>query len=222
MSIKTVLVFLAGTTIGGVAGMYAAKTVIARQSEEELENIRQHYEERIEELETKIVDLEVATATSVLTDTDTPEPTTKEKKHNTKTTKKNETEEAAEVVDYNKMYDTTTKEDPVPAKKKSTPKKKTTKPEEKDIFVIEPDEFRESNGYDKIRLAYFEDEETFIDEDGDTFKDGFAVLGEESLERFGEYEDDMVYVRNKLTETDYAVCYEMRTVEKYLAAEFGM
>lgn len=223
MNVKIVLAFVSGTVIGGVTGMFAAKKVLLRQCDEELNLVREHYSDKIDELKQKIEDLEVQTATftpavpAELIQESKPKSKSKAKTASEKAEKPEKEEKTA--VDYTKMYDTTTKEEPKTQKKASSKKKER----EKDIFIIEPDEFHDSsNHYEKIRLAYFEDEDLFIDEDGEIFKDGLVVLGgEEHLERFGEFEADMIYVRNKSTETDYAVCYEMRTSVQYLAEEFG-
>ena len=77
-------------------------------------------------------------------------------------------------------------------------------------YVISPDEFSSSPpGYSAQPLDYFTD---------GILADGWGVkldiedtIGEEALEHFGEYADDLVYVRNERLEVDYEVTKDPRT-----------
>lgn len=76
-------------------------------------------------------------------------------------------------------------------------------------YVISPDEFSSSPpGYSAQPLDYFTD---------GILADGWGVkldiedtIGEEALEHFGEYADDLVYVRNERLEVDYEVTKDPR------------
>lgn len=77
-------------------------------------------------------------------------------------------------------------------------------------YVISPDDFSSSPpGYSAQPLDYFAD---------GILADGWGVkldieetIGEESLEHFGEYSDDLLYVRNERKEIDYEVTKDPRT-----------
>lgn len=77
-------------------------------------------------------------------------------------------------------------------------------------YVISPDDFRCSPpGYNAQALDYYSD---------GILADGWGVqvdiedtIGEDALEHFGEYVDDIVYVRNERNEIDYEVTQDPRT-----------
>ena len=80
-------------------------------------------------------------------------------------------------------------------------------------YVISPDEFSSSPpGYNAQPLDYYAD---------GILADGWGVeldieetIGEEALYHFGEYADDIVYVRNERNEIDYEVTKDPRTYEE--------
>lgn len=85
--------------------------------------------------------------------------------------------------------------------------------EEEDVgqgpYVISPDEFGEKDDYEQISLTYYSDG-VLADEDEQIIWDVDEVVGEESLGRFGEYEDDSVFVRNDKLKCDYEILKDQR------------
>lgn len=75
-------------------------------------------------------------------------------------------------------------------------------------YVISPDEFDE-NGYETESLTYYADG-IVTDSYGEVIDDVDDVIGLESLEHFGEYEDDSVFVRNDDRECDYEILKDYR------------
>lgn len=77
-------------------------------------------------------------------------------------------------------------------------------------YVISPDEYDE-NGYQTVSLTYYADgviEDDFRDIwDDDEIED---KIGRDSLNHFGEYEEDSVFVRNEEEETDYEILRDYR------------
>lgn len=71
-------------------------------------------------------------------------------------------------------------------------------------YVISPAEFGEDDNYETITLIYYNDG-VLADHDGNRIEDIESCIGYESLNHFGEYEDDSVYVRNDDTMMDYEV-----------------
>lgn len=96
---------------------------------------------------------------------------------------------------------------------------KETKVEEKPKFdkphPITPDEFYENNEYERLTFFIFRDD-ILVDDDYQIVHDVNDVIGYDSLEHIGEYEDDVVYVRNDKYKTDYEVCRDERTYEEFL------
>lgn len=80
-------------------------------------------------------------------------------------------------------------------------------------YVISPEEFSSSPpGYNAQPLSYYSDG-TLADDWGEKL-DIEETIGEDSLDHFGEYDDDIVYVRNERTEIDYEVTKDPRTYEE--------
>ena len=75
------------------------------------------------------------------------------------------------------------------------------------IYVIIPEEFGMINGYDEISLTYYSDQ-VLVDEDGDVVENVDEIIGYDSLNHFGEYEDDSVYVRNEIRKADYEILFD--------------
>ena len=87
-----------------------------------------------------------------------------------------------------------------------TKKIKTIKP-----FVISPDEYGEDDEYDQQELTYYADG-ILADED-DEILDADEVIGEDSLNHIGDYEDDAVHVKNEARKTYYEVLVDERSYE---------
>ncbi len=76
-------------------------------------------------------------------------------------------------------------------------------------YVITPDEFGELDDYDTISLTYYTDQ-ILADDNDDIVDDIEDVVGFESLNAFGEYEDDSVFVRNDRLKCDYEILLDQR------------
>lgn len=75
-------------------------------------------------------------------------------------------------------------------------------------YVISPEEFGEI-GYDQVSLTYYADE-VLTDQDGDIIEDVDDIVGRDSLETFGDYEDDSVFVRDDRRKVDYEILADPR------------
>jgi len=76
-------------------------------------------------------------------------------------------------------------------------------------YVISPDEFGEFYDYEKISLTYYADQ-VLADDDDELVDDIEETVGFESLNAFGEYEDDSVFVRNDRLKCDYEILLDQR------------
>lgn len=76
-------------------------------------------------------------------------------------------------------------------------------------YVISPDEFGENDDYDTVSLTYYTDG-VLADDDFEEIEDIEGTVGLDSLETFGEYEEDSVFVRNDENKTDYEILMDYR------------
>ena len=85
-------------------------------------------------------------------------------------------------------------------------------------YVISPDEFGEFDDYAKITLTFYEDDK-LADENDELVEDMDNVVGVDSLNHFGEYEDDAIYVRNDRLKCDYEILRDQRTYDDILESK---
>lgn len=83
----------------------------------------------------------------------------------------------------------------------------------KEPYVISPYDFGEMDGYRQIELTYYADG-TLEDENYEIVTDYEEVIGRDSLNTFGEYEDDAVFVRNDHLCADFQILKDYRTYEE--------
>ncbi len=76
-------------------------------------------------------------------------------------------------------------------------------------YVISPDEFGENDTYDQISLTLYSDG-ILTDDDNNIVEDVDDTVGIESLNHFGEYEADSVFVRNDLRKADFEILLDTR------------
>lgn len=84
-------------------------------------------------------------------------------------------------------------------------------------YVISPEKFGEEDDYDEVTLTYYADK-VLTDEDDDVIEDIDELIGKESLNKFGVYEDDAIYVRNEARRCDYEICLDER---EFYAAKYN-
>ena len=75
-------------------------------------------------------------------------------------------------------------------------------------YVITPDEFGELDDYETSGASYYADSILADDRGNQMILDD--TIGERNLHYFGEYEEDMLYVRNPVTKIDYEVYLDFR------------
>lgn len=76
-------------------------------------------------------------------------------------------------------------------------------------YVISPEEFGEFDEYESVSLVYYDDQ-VLADENDELVEDVEDTIGFDSLARFGEYEDDSVFVRNDRLRCDYEILRDQR------------
>lgn len=80
-------------------------------------------------------------------------------------------------------------------------------------YVIQPSDFGEFDDYEKISLTYTADG-VLLDDMNEIVDDIEETVGEDSLEHFGEYEDNSVYVRNDAKKCDYEILLDQRNYQE--------
>lgn len=76
-------------------------------------------------------------------------------------------------------------------------------------YVISPEEFNELEDFDVVSLTYYADD-ILTDDRNEIIEDINGTIGVDSLNHFGEYEDDSVFVRNELLKVDYEILRDLR------------
>jgi len=76
-------------------------------------------------------------------------------------------------------------------------------------YVITPEEFGEFKDYEKFSLTYYADK-VLADENDELIDDVEEIVGFDSLNHFGEYENDSVFVRNDAKKCDYEILLDLR------------
>lgn len=71
-------------------------------------------------------------------------------------------------------------------------------------YVVSPDEFGNGDDYDIITLNYYADG-VVADDWNDPIEDLGATIGEDFASHYGEYEEDVVYVRNDRLKVEYEI-----------------
>lgn len=76
-------------------------------------------------------------------------------------------------------------------------------------YVISPDEYGEMHGYESHTLSYYADG-VLADEYDEVVENAEVLIGVDSLDHFGDYEEDAVHVRNDALMSDYEILREPR------------
>lgn len=76
-------------------------------------------------------------------------------------------------------------------------------------YVISPEEFGEIDEFEQISLTYYADG-ILADDHDEKIDDVDDVVGLDSLNHFGEYEDDSVFVRNEPRKADFEILLDHR------------
>lgn len=87
----------------------------------------------------------------------------------------------------------------------------STKKKQPHAYVIEPEQFGENEDYERASLTMYSDGVVAWDVDDKLILSPETVLGEGSLDKFGEYEDGVLHVRNDEMKMDFEISEDMRT-----------
>lgn len=179
--IKYAFIFSLGAAVGAVVTWALVKTKYERIAQEEIDSVKEVFAERLVKA------------------TEPTEPTEGKADSTESTDKEIERQEIKENI---KVYSEILKSEGYT----------TEEQEDEDVCrptVISPEEFGEMDGYDTVSLTYYADG-VLTDDYDNVIEDVDSVVGRESLNHFGEYEDDSVFVRNVEEQTDYEILLDTR------------
>ena len=76
-------------------------------------------------------------------------------------------------------------------------------------FIIRPDEYGELHAYETLSLNYYADG-VLTDELDNPIEDVESLVPADFADHFGEYDDNVVHVRNDNLECDYEILRDLR------------
>ena len=174
--------FIIGAASGATVAWYLLKDKYETLAQEEIDSVKEVFARREQEMKDETVKRNVAEG---IKDSDRTKPDLKEYAEQLK---KN---------GYTRYSDLSADDEGVSDKQ--------TKP-----YVIPPEQFGDDENYDQISLTYYADG-VLADENDEVIDDVEETVGIESLNHFGEYEDDSVFVRNDTRKCDYEILLDQRT-----------
>lgn len=174
--------FIIGAASGATVAWYLLKDKYETLAQEEIDSVKEVFARREQEMKDETVKRNVAEG---IKDSDRTKPDLKEYAEQLK---KN---------GYTRYSDLSADDEGVSDKQ--------TKP-----YVIPPEQFGDDENYDQISLTYYAGG-VLADENDEVIDDVEETVGIESLNHFGEYEDDSVFVRNDTRKCDYEILLDQRT-----------
>ena len=174
--------FIIGAASGATVAWYLLKDKYETLAQEEIDSVKEVFARREQEMKDETVKRNVAEG---IKDSDRTKPDLKEYAEQLK---KN---------GYTRYSDLSADDEGVSDKQ--------TKP-----YVIPPEQFGDDENYDQISLTYYADG-VLADDNDEVIEDVEDAVGIDSLNRFGEYEDDSVFVRNDARKCDYEILLDQRT-----------
>lgn len=174
--------FSLGFIIGATVAWYLLKDKYETLAQEEIDSVKEVFARREQEMKDETVKRNVAEG---IKDSDRTKPDIKEYAEQLK---KN---------GYTRYSDLSADDGGVSDKQ--------TKP-----YVIPPEQFGDNEEHEQISLTYYADG-VLADENDEVIEDVEDAVGIDSLNHFGEYEDDSVFVRNDARKCDYEILLDQRT-----------
>ena len=187
--IKTTLAFSLGAAAGVAASYFYWKSHFERWAQDEINTMREYFGEKLEQEESQQSDAlkEIENKESVVKDT---------RKENI----------VPEMMEYAKK---------VSSSGYTNYSEKNLEQGDEDMFekpyAISPDEFGELPDYDCVSLSYYSNG-ILADDMDEVVDDVDEVVGSGFAKYFGEYEDDVAYIRNDRLRCDYEI---LKNIDPY-------
>ena len=195
------IVFATGAVIGSVATWFAIKTKYEQIAQEEIDSVKEEYDRLIKSRKKEIE--AVRKVVEANRDSESEEEDDEDD---------GDSNYEQTMIDYNNIASTYKGSGNEENGKEGDNKVGDEVPYINGPYVITPDQFGDEPSYSSQPLDYFAD---------GVLADGWGVkldieetIGEDALKHFGDYEDDVVYVRNERTEIDYEVSKDPRRYDE--------
>lgn len=195
------IVFATGAVIGSVATWFAIKTKYEQIAQEEIDSVKEEYDRLIKSRKKEIE--AVRKVVEANRDSESEEEDDEDD---------GDSNHEQTMIDYNNIASTYKGSGNEENGKEGDNKVGDEVPYINGPYVITPDQFGDEPSYSSQPLDYFAD---------GVLADGWGVkldieetIGEDALKHFGDYEDDVVYVRNERTEIDYEVSKDPRRYDE--------
>lgn len=196
------IVFATGAVIGSVATWFAIKTKYEQIAQEEIDSVKEEYGRLIKSRKKEIEAVRKVVEANRDSESKEEEDDEDDGDSNYEQT----------MIDYNNIASTYKGSSNEENDKEGDNKVEDEVPYINGPYVITPDQFGDEPSYSSQPLDYFAD---------GVLADGWGVkldieetIGEDALNHFGDYEDDVVYVRNERTEIDYEVSKDPRRYDE--------
>ena len=199
-TLKGVLIFVLGAAAGSLATWKLIEKKYKDIAQEEIDSVKDTFSKmKKNEYPDKLEDYPDFEEFDDSDDSDDEEP---------KSEQKIDRNNKPDIVEYAKILSETGYTNY--AERQDKKEKKGVEPvEDERPYVISPDEFGEKDGYENVTLTYYADG-VLTDYFDNVISNVDEVVGFDSLDHFGEYEDDVVFVRNEKMETDYEILRDLR------------
>lgn len=179
-TLSNFMIFTAGAIIGSAVTWKLIETKYAKIAQDEIDSVKEVFSRRRNNSETSVEDISI------------------DEKTNQLNAKEDMREYVAKLkehqyIDYTQNTDSEEKEEE----------------DMDDPYVISPEEFGTIDEYETISLTYYVDG-VLTDDMDEPVEDVDNVVGSDSVNHFGEYEDDSVFVRNDRLKADYEILLDPR------------
>ena len=205
-----VLLVTVGAAIGSLVTWKVVKTKYEQIAQEEIDSVKDEYK-RIMDLQRKEVELYRNKQTAIQNESEEPSEEQNDEYY-PDDDERDFTASEKEQVEYYKLasrYRKTEEPDDDKTNKEGDEEEEDLVQYVNGPYVISPEEFGDEPSFSTQPLDYFAD---------GVLADGWGIeldldetIGEDAIDHFGDYVDDIVYVRNERTEIDYEVTRDPRT-----------
>lgn len=200
-----VLIFTVGAAIGSAVTWKVIKTKYERIAQEEIDSVKSEFIGLMQNMKQKLK-----------ADASNEDATEEDDEYYPDDDERDFTEKEREQIEYYKLTSKYCGSKDAGANKEGGTGDEDDDEDEDDVpfidgpYVITPEDFNSSPpGYNAQPLNYFAD--GVLADDWGVKIDIEEIIGEDAINHFGEYVDDIVYVRNDRTEIDYEVTRDPRT-----------
>lgn len=217
-TLTNAIVFTIGAAIGSLVTWKVVESKYNRIAQEEIDSVKEEYG-HLKDLMRKEIDAcrRVTNANQNESDDEEDDDSTVEEQDDDypDDDERDFTDQEKEMIDYYKISSKyrrsngDEKEDNEKTEEGEKGREEEEAPYINGPYVISPDDFGSVPGYNAQSLDYFAD---------GVLADSWGVelnldetIGEDAIDHFGEYVDDVVYVRNDRTELEYEVTRDPRT-----------